>query len=360
LTKDYYDILGVSKDASKSEIKSAYKKLAKKYHPDLNKGSDDKFKEINEAASVLTNDKKRSDYDQYGTAGESFSGAGDFDFGDIFESFEGFFGGGFGGGRGRSRAVRGSDLRYDIEISLEEAAFGTEKNITIPKMDNCGGCKGTGAEKGSDIESCDGCQGTGTKKKVTRTPFGMFQTQSTCRNCGGDGKVIKNKCKDCDGSGRVRVSKKINVTIPAGVDEDARLRLRGEGEAGVHGGGMGDLYVVISVNSHKHFIREGDDILLEVPIPFSLAALGGSIDVPTLDGKAKVKIPSGTQTHTMLRLKGKGIKNVNGYGQGDQHVRVIVSVPKSLNKKQKKMVEELGKELDEKPSFLKKVFDGFT
>jgi len=368
--KDYYEILGVSKDASKSEIKKAYKKLAKKYHPDLNKdsGSAEKFKEINEAASVLGDDEKRKQYDQFGKTAENFGGSGfdfsdfssfadgfgfsnDFDFGDIFDSF---FGGSFSRRR-RSAARAGADLRYDIEITLEEAAFGAKKTITIPRLETCDKCNGTGAESEEDIETCPDCHGSGYVKKQTRTPFGIFATTSECRKCSGSGKFIKNLCKKCSGSGRIENEKKIMVEIPAGVDEGNRIRLSEEGEAGIKGAPSGDLYIVVHVKPHKIFEREGDDIHLEMPISFSKAALGGEIEVPLLKEKTKLKIPPGTQTNTIFRLKDKGIPHLHGSGRGSEMVKVVIQTPKRLNQKQKKLLEEFEKEERKDKGFIKRL-----
>jgi molecular chaperone DnaJ len=369
--KDYYKILGVSKDASKEEIKKAYKKLAKKYHPDINKDNDaaEKFKEINEAASVLGNDQKRQRYDQFGTTANGFNNSQGFDYSDFssfaegfdFEDiFDSFFGGNFGFGRRQSRQRSGSDLRYDIEIELEDAAFGTKKSIIVPKLDTCPECDGKGAKSNEDIETCPDCHGSGYVKKQTRTPFGIFATTTECRKCSGSGKFIKNPCRKCSGSGRVEVEKKITVEIPAGISDNNRIRLTGEGEAGFKGAPNGDLYVVVHINSHKIFEREGDDIHLEMPISFSIAALGGEIDVPLLKGKTKLKIPPGTQTDTIFRLKDKGIPHLHGSGKGSEMVKVIIQTPRRLSKKQKELLEEFRKEEKKDKNFinrLKSVFD---
>lgn len=365
MSKDYYKILGVSKDSSKEEIKKAYKKLAKKYHPDINKedGAEQKFKEINEAVSVLADDNKRQQYDQFGTAdfgagGGGFGGAGfsdfmrGFDFGsfDFDNIFDMFFG---GGGRRRSRASRGADLQYDLEIGLKEAAFGTKKEIPLNKLDKCKACNG----QGGDLESCSECGGNGVVRKTARTPFGLFQTQTRCPKCKGSGMSIKKKCPECHGEGRIRVKKTISVEIPPGVDNGTRVRVRGEGIAGENGGGTGDLYVMIYVKPDKVFKRDGDDIYVNVPISFAQAALGDEIEVPTLEGKAKLKIPAGTASHTLLRMKGKGIADLNGHGVGDQMVRVEIQVPEKMGKKQRDLVKEMAKLEKEKPSksFLKKI-----
>jgi molecular chaperone DnaJ len=363
--KDYYDVLGVPKNASKEEIKKAYKRLAKKFHPDLNKEPDaeKKFKEINEAAAVLGDDEKRAQYDQFGSA-EDFTRAGGFgqgfnfddlmrnmggfgfDFDNIFDSF---FGGGFSSGR-RSRR-RGHDLRYDIEITLEDAYNGLKKIINVPRLEKCDECHGKGAKSSSDIEECPECEGTGVARKIHRTPFGMISTQSTCRKCHGEGNVIKKPCSECSGTGRVEKSRKIDVKIPAGVDDGMRLRISGEGEAGERGDSSGDLYVVIHVKKHDTFERDGDDINVDVPISFSLAAIGGEIDVPTLDGEASLKIPPGTQPGTVFRMRDKGMPNVQGYGKGDQNAIVNIEVPKKLNKMQRELLMELDKTIEKKKGF---------
>lgn len=362
MSKDYYDILGVSKNASKEEIKKAYKKLAKKHHPDLNKsaGSEAKFKEINEAASVLSDDQKRANYDRFGSEGVRHGsggssgfpgggfggfGGGDFDFDDIFSSV---FGGGFGGGRQRG-PQRGSDLQYELEISLKEAAEGVTKTINIHKLDTCEKCNGTGARDPSDVVTCPTCNGSGTVKRVQRTPFGMFQSTAVCSDCRGAGKSVKHPCSKCNGQGRYERSKKISVNIPAGIDNGMRLRVSGEGEAG--DAGSGDLYVVIRVKPHPMFIRNGNDLLIDVRVSFTLAALGGEIKVPTLDGEAKLKIPAGSQPNTVFRMKGKGLPNMNGFGKGSEKVRMIVEIPNKLSKKQKELLNEFEDEGKHKPFF---------
>ncbi|MBW3012957.1 molecular chaperone DnaJ [Candidatus Woesearchaeota archaeon] len=357
--KDYYEILGVPKDSTKEDIKKAYKKLAKQYHPDVNKSPDaeQKFKEINEAASVLADEKKREQYDRFGTAegigGFDFSG---FDFGggfgginfdDIFEMFTGGFNP-FGRRTRKGGPVRGNDLAYDMEISLEEAAFGTEKEIVIPTLIACEKCNGTGAEDPDDIEKCHDCDGSGYVQKSSRTPFGIFATTSTCRTCGGTGKYIKSLCNFCDGEGRITKNNKIKVDVPAGVHSGTRLRLAGKGEAGLKGGRSGDLYLILHVKEHQIFERRNNDIYVSVPISFAQAALGSEIEVPTLKAKAKLKIPAGTQTGTLFKLKGKGVPNLRGYGSGDQMVRVVVEVPEKLNAKQKKLLKEFDSSLGKK------------
>lgn len=354
--KDYYKILGVSKNASKDEIKAAYKKLAKQYHPDLNKSPDaaEKFKEINEAAAVLGDEQKRRQYEQFGTAGEQFRGGFEgfdfsdfmsdiggfgFDFDSIFESF-------FGGSQGNRtrRRQRGSDLRYDLRITLEDAAFGATKTIEVPRAEECQKCHGTGAEKNSDIVNCTDCNGRGVITQTQRTPFGLFSTTSTCRKCRGEGKYIKNSCPECNGRGIVRKTRKIQVDIPPGATDGTNLRIQGEGEAREHGVQAGDLYIVISVEPHKIFERHDNDIYVKVPVSFLTAALGGSIEVPTLKGKATLKIPQGTQSNTIFRMKGQGIPDLHSHHVGDQHVEVYVAIPEKLTRKQKELLEEFEKE----------------
>jgi molecular chaperone DnaJ len=369
--KDFYDILGVSRDASKEDIKKAYKRLAKKYHPDLNKSdpkASDKFKEINEAASVLTDDQKRAQYNRFGTSngaagarnGFDFSGAGggfgdDFGFSDIFESF-------FGGTTRRgTRPKRGSDLRFDIEITLEQAAKGAESNVILPKTETCSHCNGTGAESDADLQTCPDCNGTGQVKQTQRTPFGIFSTAAVCQNCRGAGKIIKKFCHKCKGEGKTKVKKKILIVIPPGADTGTRLRISAEGEAGDKGAPPGDLYVFIHVKAHKLFERDADNIILSIPMSFVQATLGDSVSVPTLEGNAQLKIPAGTQTGTIFKLKGKGIPHLNGYGSGDQLVVAEINVPKSLSSKQKSLLKEFANlsEDSEKPqkSFFKKIKD---
>src|SRR3989338_4779643 len=366
MAKDYYRILGVEKNATKEEIKKAYKNLAKKSHPDLNKGegSAEKFKEINEAAAVLADDEKRSQYDRHGTTAEQFGqGFQGFDFSDFmrgsdvgldFDSiFESFFGGSFR--QGRRGPARGSDLRYDLEITLEEAYSGATKSIAIPRLEKCGKCNGSGAENEKDIVNCADCNGSGVVRRTQRTPFGMLATTMTCRKCHGSGSYIKNPCDECNGKGIVRETRKIEIKIPAGAEEGTNLRIRGEGEAGEKGAETGDLYVIVHMREHDVFERHGDDIYVKINISFATAALGGEIEVPTLDGKAKLKIPSGTQSNTVFRMKGKGIPYLHGYGTGNENVEVIVEVPKKITKKQKELLKEFDKESGKK-GFLGKIF----
>lgn len=350
--RDYYEILGVSKDSSEAELKKAYRKLAMKYHPDKNKDADaeEKFKEISESYAVLSDAEKRSEYDRFGHAGidghystEDIFRNADFGggLGDIFDMF---FGGG-GGGRGcrRQGPMRGSDLRYDLSITLKDAAFGTKIKINVPRAENCETCGGSGAKKGTSAKSCPTCHGSGQINRAQNTPFGRFMTTATCNVCHGNGQIIESPCPACKGTGKTKKVRKISVKVPVGADTGMRLKVRGEGEAGSPGAPPGDLYVVIHVKPHGKFERVGDDIVCEVPISFTQAALGATVMVDTLHGKVKMHVPKGTQTHSVFRLKGKGIPHMHGYGQGDQHVRVIVKTPAKLTSDQKRLLEELEK-----------------
>ena len=368
MTKDYYKILGVKKEATKEEIKKAYKKLAKKYHPDLNKDPDaaEKFKEINEAAAVLGDPQKKQQYDQFGTAdfgqGQGFGGfdfsdfaSKGFDFENIFENlFSGMGFGGFGGRRQRSK--RGRDLLFDMTITLEEAAKGVKKKIDIDKLVECEACKGTGAEKGSKMKTCEQCNGTGVSRQTRRTPFGVFQTQTTCRQCQGRGEYIEEPCAECQGQGRYEKEVEVEVKIPAGVDTGTQVRLKGEGEAGFQGSTAGDLYIRIRVKPHKVFERQGKELYLKAPLPYATACLGGNLEVPTLDGKTKIKIPAATQSGVIFRIKDKGMPDLHGYGTGGLNVEVYIDVPKKLNKKQKELLKDFDKGIKKKkkwwPSFL--------
>ncbi|TCN01554.1 molecular chaperone DnaJ [Paenibacillus sp. BK033] len=347
--RDYYEVLGVSKGASGDEIKKAYRQLARKYHPDVNKEADaeTKFKEVKEAYDVLSDDGQRARYDQFGHVDPNqgmggaggFSGNGDFGgFGDIFDMF---FGGG-GGRRDPNAPQRGNDLQYSMTIEFKEAVFGKETEITIPRTESCDTCAGSGAKPGTKPETCTVCHGSGQQEVVQNTPFGRMVNRRACSHCGGSGKVIKEKCGTCHGAGRVKKQRKINVRIPAGVDDGAQIRLSGEGEGGLRGGPAGDLYIVIRVKAHEFFERENDDIYCEVPLTFVQAALGDEIEIPTLTEKVKLKIPAGTQTGTYFRLKGKGVPKLRGYGQGDQHVKVTVVTPTKLSDEQKDLLRQFG------------------
>ncbi|MHC1576417.1 MAG: molecular chaperone DnaJ [Methanosarcinaceae archaeon] len=355
--RDYYEILSISKDAKDPEIKKAYRKLAMKFHPDKNKEPDaeEKFKEISEAYAVLSDADKRAQYDQFGHAGidgrystEDIFRNADFggfdDLGDILGNIFGGFGGGFGGGRRANRGPqRGSDLRYDLEIDLKQAAFGDKITINVPRTMNCETCDGTGAKAGTRPSTCSKCGGSGQITHSRRTPFGNFMTTTTCDQCHGKGQIIQTPCPACRGTGMTKKVHKIAVAIPKGTDTGMRMRIGGKGEAGSPGAPAGDLYVVIHVKPHKHFERYGDDIIYEMPITFTQASLGDNVMVPTLHGKVKMNIKAGTQTHSVLRLKGKGMPHLHGHGQGDQLVKVIIQTPIKLNGEQKRLREEFDK-----------------
>lgn len=356
--RDYYEVLGVPKDASERDLKKAYRKLAMKYHPDRNpdnKESEDKFKEINEAYEILSDSEKRSRYDQYGHAGFSnggpgggsgFGGFDDIFGGSGFGGFEDIFGDIFGSSRGRRKSgpQKGADLRYRMNISFEEAAFGAEKEVKIQRDEECDTCSGTGAKPGTSKKTCNVCNGTGEIREVQRTMFGNMMNVRPCHTCSGTGKIIETPCKSCSGSGSVKKSKTINIKIPAGVDEGSTIKLHGEGEMGLKGGPRGDLYVILNVMPHKIFKREGYDIYCEIPITFVQAALGDELEVPTIDGKVKYKIAEGTQSGTVFRLKGKGVKHIRSDIRGDQYVKVVIETPKNLTAKQKEILKEFAKE----------------
>ncbi len=345
-------MLGVSKSASDDEIKKAHRKLAKKYHPDLNKDNPDaaeKFKELNEAYEVLSDKDKKAKYDQFGFAGVDpnygggsggFDGFGGFDMGDLGDIFGSFFGGGSSTHSRRNAPQRGETLRQRVMLSFEEAAFGCEREITIGRVETCEECSGSGAAPGTSAETCSTCRGTGTVTQTQRTPLGMFQTQSACPNCKGTGKIIKSPCKKCGGNGKVRKSRTLKVNIPAGIDDGQSIQLRGQGGAGTNGGPAGDVIVTVGIRPHPFFTREGSDVLCEIPISFTQAALGDTLQVPTIDGKIEYTVPEGTQTGAVFRMRGKGIQNVNGRGRGDQFVRVNIEVPKNLSTKQKELLRE--------------------
>lgn len=342
--RDYYEVLGVNKDANESDIKKAFRKLARKYHPDVNPGdaeAEAKFKEINDAYETLSDPQKRQQYDQFGHDAPNFSGAGGFgggNFGDFGDIFNMFFGGGGAAARGPQQ---GNDLRYDLTISFEEAVFGTKKTITVNRMVNCHTCHGTGAKPGTSPTTCSRCHGTGRVTTMQQTPFGRIQTQTTCPECGGTGKIIQDKCSDCGGTGHVHENKSLEVKIPAGVDNGTRLRMSGEGEDGLNGGPSGDLYIYIRVKQHPIFERDDTDIYMQQKINIAQATLGDEIEVPTLEGRIKFTIPAGVQTGTRFRLKGKGIKGMRNYGKGDQYVTVVVETPQALTDEQRSLFEKL-------------------
>jgi len=343
--KDYYEVLGVNRDASEDDLKKSYRKLAMKWHPDRNPDNpkaEEHFKEAKEAYEVLTDTQKRAAYDQFGHAGVDPSagagaGAGFGGFGDAFgDIFGDIFGGGGGGGRQRSTVFRGADLRYNLEISLEDAARGTETRIRIPALEECETCHGSGAKPGTQPTSCTTCGGHGQ----VRMQQGFFSIQQTCPRCHGTGKMVANPCGTCSGSGRIKKHKTLAVKIPAGVDEGDRIRLSGEGEAGVNGGPSGDLYVVMQIKPHNVFTRDHNDLHCEMPVSFTTAALGGEIEIPTLDGYAKIKIPAETQSGKIFRLRGKGIKGVRSSTHGDLQCHVVVETPVSLTSRQKELLQE--------------------
>ena len=371
--RDYYEVLGVSRGASEDEIKKAYKKMARKYHPDLNPGdktAEEKFKEVNEAYEVLSDADKKARYDQYGHAGVDpnfgaggFGGGfdGNFDLGALGDIFGSFFGGGFGGGRrtNPNAPQRGESIRMSIAISFEEAAFGCEKAVTVERYETCDTCHGNGCAPGTSPEVCPDCHGTGTVQVRRQTPMGVFATSSPCPKCGGKGRIIHQPCKDCRGSGMVRKKKTIQASIPAGIDNGQTISIRGQGNAGKNGGPAGDLLITITVRPHELFRREGTSVLCEAPITFTQAVLGAELEIPTIDGKVKYTLPEGTQSGTTFRLKGKGIPSINGRGRGDQYVTVYIETPKNLNKEQKealkKFAETMGESnYEEQKKFFKK------
>jgi molecular chaperone DnaJ len=363
--RDYYEVLGIGRDASDEDIKKAYRKQAVKFHPDKNPGdkaAEEKFKELGEAYEALSDPQKRAAYNQYGHNAfdpRTRAGRGG-GFHDPFDIFREVFGGGgsifdefFGGGRADpNQPQRGNDLRYDLEISFEEAALGCEKQISVTKPDRCSDCEGSGSEPGSKTRTCATCNGRGQ----VITSRGIFSIAQTCPQCQGAGRVIEKPCKICRGTGRRDHSSNITLRIPAGVDTGARLRSSGNGEAGLRGGPPGDLYVVLHLKAHEIFQRDGDDLLCEVPVSFVQAALGTEVQVPTLSEKATIKIPAGTQPGTMFRLRGKGVKNLQGYGHGDLHVRVNVEVPTHLTHAQKAKLQEFAELCDENVNPISKGF----
>lgn len=343
--RDYYEVLGVGKDASADDIKKSYRKLARQYHPDVNKAADAeaKFKEVKEAYDVLSDDGKRSTYDRYGHVdpNQGMGGAGGADFGGFGDIFDMFFGGG-GGRRDPNAPQRGNDLQYSMTIEFKEAVFGKETEITIPRTESCDHCHGSGAKPGTRPETCSTCRGSGQQEVVQNTPFGRMVNRRACTSCNGTGSMIREKCGTCYGAGKVKKQRRIKINIPAGVDDGAQIRMSGEGEGGLRGGPAGDLYIVIRVKSHEFFEREGDDIYCEVPLTFVQAALGDEIEIPTLTEKVKLKVSAGTQTGTYFRLKGKGVPKLRGYGTGDQHVKVTIVTPTNLTEEQKELLRQFG------------------
>ncbi len=374
--RDYYEVLGISKDASEQEIKKAYRKMAMKYHPDKNQGnkeSEEQFKEVNEAYEVLSDPQKRRTYDQFGHAGFSGGGfgqggfSGGQGFGGFEDMFGDIFGDMFGGGSRGSRKNgprKGADMRLRMELKFEEAAFGVEREISIQREEECDTCHGSGAKPGTNSNTCPTCKGSGEVRQTTRTPFGNMMNVAQCPNCNGAGTIIEHKCDTCSGQGRVRKAKKLNVKIPAGVDDGATIKMSSEGQLGLKGGPRGDLYIIINVIPHKLFERDGYNVYLEMPITFVQAALGDEVEVPTLDGKVKYKIPEGTQSGTVFRLRGKGIQHLRSSQRGDQLIRVNVEVPKKLSDKQKDLLKDFAKETgvevnEQSKNFFDKVRDIF-
>lgn len=373
--RDFYEILGLEKDATDDEVKRAYRKLAKKYHPDLNpddKEAEQKFKEATSAYEILSNPEKRSRYDRYGHAGvDPQAGTGDFGgFGDIFDDIFDIFGGGGGfsqGGRRNSGPVRGADLRYDLNLEFKEAVFGVEKEIQIRRMETCNTCDGSGAKSGTEKTTCSKCNGTGEVRYVQQTPFGQFVRVGTCDECGGSGEIIKEKCPKCHGEGRVNKSKKLKINVPAGVDIGSRILVRGEGEDGEKGGPAGDLYVFINVRKDPVYTRRGNNLYIDIPISITEATLGAEIEVPTLKGIEKRSIPSGTQSGTRFKIKNKGVPNLRGVGRGDLIFTVNINIPSEVTDRQKELLLEFAKESGEKfnsnkgkKGFFEKVKDAFN
>ncbi len=365
--KDYYEILGVQRNASPDEIKKAFRNLAKKHHPDANPHGDrdeSKFKEISEAYDALSDDNKRQIYDQYGHEGLNRQGFHYDETSNPFDNFSDIFGDMFGdvfGGQASSRGRRGQDLRFDLEVEFNEAVFGAEKDVEIPKMETCGSCSGTGSKKGTSPKTCSTCGGRG---QVIYSQ-GFFSVSKTCGRCGGEGKIIEAPCNTCKGTGRVRQTKRLKVTIPPGVDNEQTLRLSGEGEAGERGGKNGDLYIVMHIGEHPIFKRQGNDVICEVPISFTEAALGAEIEVPALEGSVKVRIPQGTPSGKIFRFRNKGVQDVRRRERGDQLVQVIIEVPASLNSKQKELLMEFARSSGEethpaREGFFKKVKNLFA
>lgn len=376
--RDYYEVLGVDKSSSDAEIKKAYRRLAKKYHPDLNPGdkqAETNFKEVNEAYEVLSNADKKAKYDQFGHAGvdPNFGaggggfgggfGGGGFDFGDIGDIFDSFFGGGGGGfssktARDPNGPIRGNDIRLNLGLTFMEAAKGCKKELNIPRQESCGECGGSGAKQGTSADTCPDCGGSGRVTVQQRTPFGVIRTQASCTRCSGKGKIIKEPCNKCNGKGRIRVNKRIEVNVPAGIDNGQTFAVRGQGDHGVNGGPAGDILITVSVMPDELFERDGFDVWVTVPITFNQAVLGDEITVPTIDGKVKYTIHEGTQPQTVFRLRNKGIPYVNGRGRGDQYVKINLEVPTNLSSKQKEILREFeGSTTDKNYKKRKSFFD---
>jgi molecular chaperone DnaJ len=348
--RDYYDILGVPRDASDEDIKRAFRRAAQKHHPDVDTsdGAEQRFKELNEAYRVLSDRQRRSAYDMFGHAGVDGASAGGFEggfgggfgpFGDIFDAF---FGGSPAGTRQRRRVVAGADLRYDLTIEFNEAVFGTTREISFPTLVGCTVCDGTGGEPGTEPETCPECNGTGERRRVSQTILGQMVNITACPRCRGEGKVIATPCHNCQGDGRVREQRTLQVTVPAGIDSGQRIALEGQGEAGPRGGPAGDLYVAVAVRDHAELLRRGTELYYELPVTFPQAALGASLEVPTVDGAETVDIPAGTQSGTEIRLRGRGVPRLRGMGRGDQHVIVTVVVPAKVSRKERDLLQQLG------------------
>jgi len=363
--RDYYEVLGVNRNSSKEEIKKAYRSLARKYHPDVNQGdkqAEEKFKEVKEAYEVLSDDNLKARYDQFGHEGvksegfEGFGGAGGFDFGGFGDIFDVFFGGQAGARRRNDGPVQGENVRADLNISFEEAAFGVEREVQVNRKEKCRVCSGTGAKPGTAPQACPACHGSGQIKVAQRTPFGQFQSIRTCTQCSGSGTVINEPCQTCHGKGRVNKRRSIKVKVPAGVEDGMRLRVAAEGDSGIRGGPPGDLYVVLHVAPHKLFERRGNDIHFEIPISFAQAALGCEIEVPSLDGNVELRIPEGTQPGTTFRLRGYGIPFLKGASRGDQMVKVRVVTPTNLTEEQKQLLMQFDDSYDENQAVKEKGF----
>jgi molecular chaperone DnaJ len=361
--RDYYEVLGVQRNASEAEIKKAFRSLARKYHPDANKddpGAAEKFKEINEAFQVLSDPEKRARYDQFGHMGEAGAGGGGFDFsgfgqGGFDEIFDMFFGGGTRARR--TGPQRGVDLRAEMAITLEEAAFGGKKEIRIPRTETCDVCHGSGARPGTAPVTCRTCKGSGQVQVVQSTPFGRFVNITTCERCRGEGRIVESPCTECRGAGRVQRMRSVEVNIPPGVDTGQKLRMAGFGEAGQRGGPPGDLYIVIEVMPHKHFRRRDEDLLTEVTISYTQAALGTTVEVSTLEGPHTLQVPEGTQGGEVFRLKGKGMPRLRGYGSGDLHVTIRVEIPRQLSDKERELLQQLAQIRGESVAEQKGFFD---
>ena len=376
--RDYYEVLGVNKNASEDEIKKAYRQCAKKYHPDLHPGDKEaeaNFKEVNEAYEVLSDADKKSRYDQFGHAGVDpnfgtggAGGAYNVDFGDLGDIFGSFFGGGFGGfGGGRSNPNaprRGGDVTASVAIAFEEAAFGCKKNISITRIENCTDCGGTGAEKGTSPVTCSVCSGTGQVRTAQRTPFGVMQSQRACDRCGGRGKIVEKPCKGCNGKGKIRHTFKRDIDIPAGIDDDQSFAIRGLGDVGMNGSPAGDLIVNVTVRPHPIFERRGFDVWCDIPVTYAQAALGGELVVPTLDGKVEYNLHEGTQPGDIFKLANRGIPRVNGSGRGNQFVRITIEVPRNLSSSQKELLKQFESGLNDgnykkRKSFFEKIKSSF-